>query len=104
MTGIFSLPDLKLDPTDDVKFKQRLTAPSAFGAGGDTGGAGGAFFITTQKNTTHAIIEDGVKIDSGEDGGFKLSAYNTLFAFDLTQAGASGGKLAIAGSVSYNFV
>ncbi|MGD8843793.1 MAG: hypothetical protein PVJ83_10000, partial [Gammaproteobacteria bacterium] len=101
MTGIFSLPSLNLDPTDDTKFKDRLTKPSAYGGSGDTGGAGGAFFIDIETNTTHAIVEDGARINSGADGGFKLSAYQTKFAIDLTQAGASGGKLAIGGSVAY---
>ena len=102
MTGIFSLPGFNFDPTDDTKFKDRLTLPSAFGAGGDkTGGMGGAFFITVQDNTTHAVVEDGAQIYSGADGGFNMKAEEAIFAINLTQAGASSGKLAIAGSVAY---
>ena len=100
MTGIFALPDLNIDLTDNVKFKDRLTLPST-GTGGSTGGFGGAFFISVQNNTAHAIVEDGAKIYSGADGGFNVSASENIFAVDLTQAGASGGKLAIAGSVAY---
>lgn len=100
MTGIFSLPDLSIDPTD--KSKTSLTLPSAFGSDSEgRGGMGGACFITVQNNTTHAIVEDEVKIYSGGDGGFNIKAAEAIFEINLTQAGASAGKLAIGGSVAY---
>ena len=102
MTGIFSLPNFNLDPTADVKFRKRLTLPSALGASGsEKGGIGGAFFMTLRNNTTHAIVEDGARLYSGGDGGFNIKAAQTVFAINLTQAGASGGKFAVAGSVAY---
>ncbi len=100
MTGIFSLPELEIDPSDIGKSKLEL--PSAFGSeGGGRGGMGGAFYVTVQQNTTHAIVEDGAKVYSGGDGGFHISAGQAVFAINLTQAGASAGKLAIGGSVAY---
>jgi hypothetical protein len=99
MVGIFSLPDIDLD-TKGAKFKDRLSL-NPVGTAGEKGGFGGAFYISVQNNTTHAIVQDGAKIYSGFDGGFNMKAEEALFHIDLVQSGASGGKFAIAGSIAY---
>ena len=100
MTGIFALPDLCIDSSDAKKLS--LTLSPALGSDSEgRGGMGGAFYVTVQNNTTHAIVEDGAKIYSGGDGGFNLKAEEAIFEINLTQAGASAGKLAIGGSVAY---
>ena len=77
MVGIFSLPDIDLD-TKGASFKDRLSL-NPVGTGGSKGGFGGAFYISVQNNTTHAIVEDGVKVYSGVDGGFNMKAEEALF-------------------------
>ena len=57
--------------------------------------------MSFQNNTTHAIVQDGAEIYSGADGGFSIKAEEGRFVVNLTQAGASGGKYAIGGSVAY---
>ena len=99
IAGIFSLPDIDLD-TKGAKFKDRLSL-NPVGTGGSKGGFGGAFYISVQNNTTHAIVQDGAQIYSGFDGGFNMKAEEALFHIDLVQSGASGGKFAIAGSIAY---
>ena len=63
MTGIFALPDFELDPTDLNKTKKSLSLPSFFGGQNDSkGGMGGSVYVNVRDNTTHAIIEDDVRV------------------------------------------
>ncbi|MBW8892489.1 MAG: hypothetical protein JF617_10165, partial [Burkholderiales bacterium] len=113
MTGIFALPDLTLDvvpiigPSQkDAKLweKNRLKKELSldpFGVSGDTGGAGGAIFISVQHNTTHAIIEDGAKVYSGADGGLDIKAKEAILNVNLAQSFAKGKTFAIGGTVLY---
>ncbi|MEO7134919.1 MAG: calcium-binding protein, partial [Vicinamibacterales bacterium] len=101
MTGVFSLPTFNIDPTKPASFKDRLQL-NPTGTAGSKGGMGGAFYISVADNTTHAVVQDGAKVYSGGDGGFNMKAEQAVFTINLTQAGASGGKLAIGGSVTYN--
>ncbi|MCB1998993.1 MAG: LEPR-XLL domain-containing protein, partial [Rhodoferax sp.] len=98
MTGIFSLPGLEIDP---LALAGEFKGPSAFGGqGGQKGGAGGAVFVSTRNNTTHAIIEDGAAVYSGADGGFNMKAEEAMLNVNLVQSGASGGDFVLAGSIA----
>src|SRR5688572_16901804 len=102
MTGIFALdldPQI-VNPTSG-KFDPKLAVKPVAGSG-QKGGVGGAFYTSIVDNTTHAIIEDEVAIFSGADGGFNVKADEAFFDISLGQAGASGGKFAIGGTVMYN--
>ena len=94
-----------VDPTDleaTRKSVAKLGKYSPFATGGERGGAGGAIFISVQDNVTHAIVEDGVAIYSGGDGGFSLKAVEAQLNVNLAQSAAAGGDLAIGGSVLYS--
>ena len=61
---------------------------------------GGAVFVSTRDNTTHAVVEDDAKVYSGADGGFNMKAEEAMLVVNLAQSGASGGDYVLAGSVA----
>ncbi|HEY9239052.1 MAG TPA: hypothetical protein VIP10_09480, partial [Burkholderiaceae bacterium] len=71
------------------------------GSESERGGMGGAVALQFLNNTTHAIIEDGVLLYSGKDSGLNIKAEEAIVNLAFSQAGASAGKLAIAGTFSY---
>ncbi|MEY2518222.1 MAG: large repetitive protein, partial [bacterium] len=105
MTGVFgfSLPSLELSSplasgVDDVdmSFDADLTP-----AKGGKGGVGGAIFLQFLNNTTHAIVEQGVELYSGQQSGLNIKAEEAIMGFAFSQAGADAGKVAVGGTFSY---
>ena len=78
-----------------------ISPPGLEGGSGTRGGVGGAIFVMLLDNVTHSVVEDGAAIYSGPDGGFNMKADEAIFNLALAQAGADGGKFAIAGTVVY---
>ena len=70
------------------------------GGKGGTGGVGGAIFLQFIDNTTHAVVESGVKLYSGNDSGLNVKAEETILDLAFSQAGADSGKWAVAGTFS----
>src|SRR5829696_8828668 len=99
----FHLPSLELSSPfgngyDDVdmSFDASLTPTH-----GGKGGVGGAIFVQILKNTTHAIIEPGVTLYSGQQSGLNIKAEEAVLNFAFSQAGANAGKVAVGGTFSY---
>ncbi|MEO0985812.1 MAG: DUF4347 domain-containing protein [Cyanobacteria bacterium J06639_14] len=73
---------------------------SPVGSSGGKGGVGGAAFLMFLDNTTHAIVEEDVAINTGSSGGFNMKAEEAILNFNFTQAGAQSGMFAVGGSFS----
>src|SRR5262249_25179244 len=52
-------------------------------------------------NTTHAIVDPGVALYSGQHSGLNIKAEEAIMGFNFSQAGADAGKVAIGGTFSY---
>ncbi|MEO6651268.1 MAG: hypothetical protein ABIP17_01255, partial [Ilumatobacteraceae bacterium] len=113
VTGVFgfkitpslelSSPRLSADPNKivgladlDTDYDNSLTP-----ARGGRGGVGGAIFLQFLDNTTKAVIESGVSLYSGRDGGLNLKAEEAIMGFAFSQAGASADKVAVGGTFAY---
>ena len=105
VTGVFGfhLPSLELSSPlangyDDVdmSFDASLTPTH-----GGKGGVGGAIFVHLINNTTHAIVEPGVLLYSGQQSGLNIKAEEAIMDFAFSQAGADAGKIAVGGTFSY---
>ena len=106
VTGVFNFqfPSGALDPTNPANsnFDPKLDV-SPVGSSGERGGFGGAIHLSFLNNTTHAIVEQGVNLHTGTDssGGLEVHAEEAISTFAFTQAGGSGGKYGIGGSLGY---
>ncbi|MFN9446209.1 MAG: hypothetical protein ACK57Y_09265, partial [Pirellulaceae bacterium] len=108
VTGVFNfkLPSAELSSPfslfgngiDDVEPSFELSATPNRGG---KGGVGGALFLQFIDNKTHAIVEDGVKLYSGKQSGLNIKAEEAILSFSFGQAGASAGKFAVGGTISY---
>ena len=68
---------------------------------GGKGGVGGAIFLQFLNNTTHAIVEPGVQLYSGQQSGLNIKAEEAIMGFAFSQAGADAGKVAVGGTFAY---
>ncbi|MDB5862130.1 MAG: repeat-containing protein, partial [Ramlibacter sp.] len=108
VTGVFGfhLPSVELsEPVTfaangiddaDMSFDAKLTPTR-----GGKGGVGGAIFLEFLDNTTHAVVESGVKLYSGKQSGLNIKAEEAIMGFAFSQAGADAGKVAVGGTFSY---
>ncbi|HKJ55034.1 MAG TPA: hypothetical protein VJ978_03530, partial [Nitriliruptoraceae bacterium] len=104
MTGVF---DFVLPGGVEIGFFEvdtdgatGIERPSV-GSSGAKGGFGGAIFIFVLGNTTEAVIESGVHLYNGLDGGFTLTASEKIVAFSFSQSGAKSGSFAVSGTFTY---
>ena len=104
VTGVFDfkLPSATVTP-GSVDYDKNLDLAKAGEVGntGKRGGVGGAIYLAFLNNTTHAIIEHDVLLDSGARSGLNVKAEEAIFRFSFDQAGATAGKFAVAGSLAY---
>ena len=104
VTGVFEfkLPSVNLALSPEMSWSGAFDhTVSGSGSSGGKGGAGGAIFLKFLNNTTHAIVEDGVKLYSGKYSGLNMKAEEAILGFDFAQAGADAGKVGVGGAFSY---
>ncbi|NEU80298.1 DUF4347 domain-containing protein [Nostoc sp. UIC 10630] len=93
--------DVKPEPgAIALAIKAKSSPFSLFGNEAGLAGVGGSLLIQTLENHTIALIGDGAKIFTGDDG-LTVSATENVFSVDLSQTGGNSGQFGISGSLSF---
>jgi len=72
---------------------------SFFGNKSSTFGMGGSAMAQVMDNTTTALIEGGVAVYSGRNGGLDVTASQDIYSLEFAQSGGDSGSIGISGSI-----